>query len=510
MNRNPVNTSSGASARGKKSKSQRPDLASLLSEARVLDGSGEPIRSEEGSQLAAQEAKTAVQQAVANEVVRRFAAAGQPHDPNDPLARQEVQKMARGIVDGVLDAPRQNAQEQQAFVKNMGKFHAEEVRLGDLQRDMGFFESAVEDLEVHLKEGSAPEKLATLNRLHNTAQTFLPQADGSVPGGMRPELATLSQSLNEVVPNIQPVAEAADAFDQLGAILADKKGFSELSAEQRQELGEVVQEHARALKADGLNAAPVAQHLEQLARQIQAGDPEAGQQTLIAANDALAEAVEKTSAQVAESAQGAVKEKIHATFAVLAQEASEASAAMSEPAQAVSQRWAAMKGDGENDWGDVVEPVRALASARDAGALRELLGEAANDFSDADLLGSVSAQDELKARDLGLTGAQVQEAVQELRAQAVQEGRDPVSVDSVVALEALVGQARALEDLERNEPHLSQPEQAQSDSAASSKERSLGDSAGMAESTTVGQESKAREQDEPEVDEAELEMAAGD
>lgn len=86
------------------------------------------------------------------------------------------------------------------------------------------------------------------------------------------------------------------------------------------------------------------------------------------------------------------------------------------------------------------------------GPLQALLGDAARGVDEADLAKVVDASDVEKASAMGLTPRDVSNALQELQSAAVAEGRSPDSVDSLVALEALVTQERVLEDLERNEP----------------------------------------------------------
>lgn len=85
-----------------------------------------------------------------------------------------------------------------------------------------------------------------------------------------------------------------------------------------------------------------------------------------------------------------------------------------------------------------------MDEAPEVASIRELLGDAAMGRSNEELKSALKEGTAEQAQDLGVTREDVAAAVQELRAEAVKEGRDPAQVDEAVALEALVSRETAL------------------------------------------------------------------
>lgn len=81
----------------------------------------------------------------------------------------------------------------------------------------------------------------------------------------------------------------------------------------------------------------------------------------------------------------------------------------------------------------------------DVSAARNLLGEAAQGYSDEQLVQALGAEVPELAQSMGITAQDVSDAVQQLQETAALEGRDPAQVDAAVALDSLVMQELAHE-----------------------------------------------------------------
>lgn len=89
---------------------------------------------------------------------------------------------------------------------------------------------------------------------------------------------------------------------------------------------------------------------------------------------------------------------------------------------------------------------------------KQLLGNSADGLS-LETLGQVAHKEDIqKAMEMRLTPEEVEQAKAELQEAAVTEGRDPQSIDALVAVESLVAQSRSIEELLRNEPDFSAPD----------------------------------------------------
>lgn len=108
-------------------------------------------------------------------------------------------------------------------------------------------------------------------------------------------------------------------------------------------------------------------------------------------------------------------------------------------------------------------PPEVAGSAQPAASLdqqidlvTELLGTDTQGLSRDDLQSLAQTLPLAEAQEMGLSREEVVSAVQELKELAAQDGRDPASVDSAVALEALVGQQELLQEMERQGLELGQ------------------------------------------------------
>lgn len=90
------------------------------------------------------------------------------------------------------------------------------------------------------------------------------------------------------------------------------------------------------------------------------------------------------------------------------------------------------------------------------GLATELLGTDTQGLSREDLQSLAQTLPLEEAQEMGLSREEVASAVEELKELAAQDGRDPASVDSAVALEALVGQQELLQEMERQGLELGQ------------------------------------------------------
>jgi hypothetical protein len=427
----------------------------MLGQAKVRDGSGQPIQSAGGPTLAAQGPKDAVQDRVTGELVEGFTQGVFLQTKGTPQAADiepTLRAMGNQIVDTALDNPERSPAVQAELVKEVGAVLSAE-RADRLAGELYMFETVASAVREELAAGDPSEKLAALQRLNSISQALSPDAQQYGSPVTSPEAGQLGAALRSSVPDVTPLVSAQQAMDAMGPPLDTPEAWVPNTQAERSDLADKLREVAAPLKEGGPRQEQVAAQLQGLADEVEKWDLAASKAAHASTQQSLDSAIESTARDVAAAFNGPVGERVSASAQSLAASAQAAAKEGLLYTGETAGAWSALA-QSDPSWGQMAEPLRALADTRDAGTLRALLGEAAKDFSDADLTKAVSPQDVSKAKEMGLTGQQVQDAVSELKAAASEEGRPLSSVDTAVALEALVGQERALEEMQREDPQF--------------------------------------------------------
>jgi hypothetical protein len=372
--------------------------------------------------------------------------------PQAPDTGPTLRAMSNQIVDTALDNPERSAATQRELVQDIGAMHSAE-RAERLSGEVHLFKSVAGYLREGLTEGDASEKLATLQQLNEISQALSPDSQQYGATVTSPEMGQLGADLRSGVPDVAPLVDAQYVLGAVEPMLAEGDAWRADTQAERTEIAQQLRETAAALKDGGSPQAQAATHLQALADGFQKGDVDASRSALSSTQNSLNEAIESTAKEATSAFNGALGESVQTGLQSAQANYMAAAEASSKYTGETAGAWSALE-QADPSWGQMAEPLRALADARDAGTLRELLGDAAKDFSDADLTKAVSSQDESKAKEMGLTPQRVQEAAAELKDAALGEGRPASSVDSTVALEALVGQERALEEMQREDPQF--------------------------------------------------------
>lgn len=409
-----------------------PDLSELRQEAMLRDGFGTPVKTEGGIHVAAGGAKDVAVAAVEQEVTRKLSVSGDPYDPRSTEAQTIVRDMATGLVDASLDKPRSTLEQQEVLVSASANAMVAQEKSFSLGTDAVLYARAGNVLEGSLKEGSSLDKLEGLKSLNQTSD-FLSLQDAP----LRPEIQYLANTLNEKVPDVSALYSLNAGLNEVQPMLT-QEALDIMSEGMKQDLVTAIWERVDALPAETPNREELAESVGALNKAIVAGDAQAASAHHSTAGASLERSVDLLAERVTQSLDEPTLNELRDNYRILAEQASELPEVANGSMDWMTENWSAAQSK-ELHWGELSEPAHAFAAGRDAGKLRDWLGEAAEGFSDEDLFSTVSAETQSRATERGITAEDVQEAMRELQSQVAQEGRDPSSVDQAIALEALAG-----------------------------------------------------------------------
>lgn len=398
----------------------------------IRDGSGAPVKTQAGIHVGAGGAKDVAVDAAAREISRKLDATGEGLDTRSEQAKAVIKDMATGLVDASLDAPKSTPAQQEVMVRASASAALAQEKSMDMAQDLELFSVAGGVTETTLRNGSAQEKMEALQALNQVSEILQAR---DMP--LRPEMQYLADTLSAKVPDVTALHSLNGGLQDVSTMVT-QKSLDMMSDELRQDLATALRESATALPADTPNREEVIQSVEALTRAVEQGDGTAAQTAHESAVGSVEKSAELVAEQVTQSMDDPSRAALRGEFLKLAQEAEGLVETANADMERMSDSWNASQNK-ELNWGELSEPAHAFAAARDAGTLREWLGDAAAGFSDEDLMSAVSPETQSRASDMGLTAEDVQAAKKELQQQAVQAGRDPASVDEAVALDSLVG-----------------------------------------------------------------------
>lgn len=430
------------------------ELPGLFQAAQVRDGSGQPLVSEGGPTLAAAEGLAQVKEAAGDVAVSQVAetlAQGRvPFDTFVPLSPEGTRLVAESAVEHTLanvqhsnpaelaGAMGEAIQAREEFARDNSKLLATNSALG----------IAINTVDGPLTNGSSGDKLLAMAQLQG-----LSDALGRSETGSLPEVQSFQAATGSYRPAVGQLIVSAQNAATAQQMAGDSKVWLPENAQTRAQAADALDQNA----LDARSALPEAKELHAALSSTADAFREGSSDKVWAGAQAIFDGTNVEVDKLAPEVAKATREAAIESGKGLQDKSQKLEAIMDRGTEALSSEWRSMN-EKELNLGEAIEPLKALKEQCDTPALRELLGDSAKGCTDAQLSSMVNAQDVEMAKTMGLTAQRVEDAASELREAAVLEGRGMDSVDNLVAMEALVAQERALQDMERNDPSFSRDE----------------------------------------------------
>lgn len=380
---------------------------------------------------------------------------GMEAEPMSAEGKEVVNDFARGMAEGLHDHSRADRTAEAASA------------LGELTGTLQMAET-VEKAALAAQgfsETDASANLAVLTQLNELKSTEL-----VVPAGASSEFVQAAEAVNNLTDKFPDPAAAALANEHfsvpasgigrsIGAALLDRAADQLVDAygDKANAVSDKIHDLTAVIRSGGDDKevfeayGKARKELDGLIKELARGASEAvaNDEAVSPALDKLSEQSQKTYDRWEQAAVGKDGELSGDSMAQLAHSAQQLEAAgADELAKAAGPAGPAVDG--------VDAPEGPSPGRSPVDNLREVLGDAANGLSDAQLTQAMGEGFAERAQELNVTKADVDAALDELKSEAVREGRDPATVDEAVAVAALVERENVLErgDVEKGPSEL--------------------------------------------------------